>query len=324
MRTTLSLAGAAAFSLLVPVAALALGIHVIIDGNDVVFTDVSQSSWFATYVHDAAQANIVNGYKDESGKLTGRFGPQNSITFAEALKIASESAGYDEQAYGSRVESGLSGHWASPYFSVAKGENFAVLAKAYRPDRTATRAEVASMFASAFGVSLPESPSGTFFKDVQLSANYATAIEALARDQVVSGDTDLNGQTTGTFRPTDPVNRAEVVKFAMNARAKYGLYGSDRMPSSETESSNVTYRSDGFSPSVLHVKSGTTVTFENDSQEALRVASNPHPTHTDYPGFDSGQNIATGQEYKFTFTKTGTWGYHNHARPSMGGTVIVE
>jgi hypothetical protein len=125
---------------LVPVTGMAAGIQVIINGQTVVFTDVQSAMWFAPYVREAAEAGIVNGYKDSRGNLTGKYGPSNSITIAEALKIAVEGAGYDAALYGSRIDSGISStHWASPYFSVAKSEDFDFLSLKARIDRPATR-----------------------------------------------------------------------------------------------------------------------------------------------------------------------------------------
>ena len=68
------------------------------------------------------------------------------------------------------------------------------------------------------------------------------------------------------------------------------------------------------------------------------VASNPHPTHTGYDStsrdthcaagytgpipFDECAAISSGS-YSFTFTKTGSFGYHNHSDHAMIGTVVV-
>ncbi len=86
----------------------------------------------------------------------------------------------------------------------------------------------------------------------------------------------------------------------------------------------VDYAANGFTPASITVKKGTMVKFVNKTSGPMSVASNPHPTHTDYPGFDQGKSNFQGtNEYDFTFTKTGTWGYHNHLQASDGGTVIV-
>ena len=79
-----------------------------------------------------------------------------------------------------------------------------------------------------------------------------------------------------------------------------------------------------FTPNTVNIKVGDWVFFKNKSQTDMRVASNPHPTHTDYPGFDSLTAIGPGKEYKFQFMKAGSWGYHDHFDPSIGGTVVVS
>jgi len=313
-----------AMAFLLPLSANALGIQVIIKGETVVFRDVPQTAWFATYVQQAAEAGIVNGYEDGQNHYTGRFGPENSVTVAEALKIAVEGAGYDAPLYGAMIDSGVRSHWASPYVSVAKAEGFSVSTRNSHLDRPATRAEVAEIFTSAFDVDINVQNVGNLYRDVPESTTNAASIEALSRDDVVSGDTDVNGQATGTFRPLDPINRAEVVKIVINARMKYGEPGTGKKPAQASDTIVHYTSAGGFSPSVLRVAKGTSVTFINDTTNPLWVASNPHPVHTDYPGFDSLKSLGQGEFYVFTFTRIGSWGYHNHFMPSQGGTIVVQ
>lgn len=86
----------------------------------------------------------------------------------------------------------------------------------------------------------------------------------------------------------------------------------------------VTYTDSGFSPASLTVKVGDTVTFKNGSSKLMWVASNPHPTHTGLPGFDALSGMAKSQNYTYTFTKAGSFGYHNHLSTSDGGTITVQ
>jgi len=51
------------------------------------FDDVSASAWFYDYVEAAVQLDIVNGYTDASGNLTGLFGPSDTVNRAAATKI---------------------------------------------------------------------------------------------------------------------------------------------------------------------------------------------------------------------------------------------
>lgn len=100
----------------------------------------------------------------------------------------------------------------------------------------------------------------------------------------------------------------------------------------------VVYTDTGFSPKNLLIKAGETVTFKNQSATGILVASAPHPTHEAYdgttmtqhcapgatPSFDSCKPFLSGESYSFTFTKKGSWNYHNHVNPLNFGTITVE
>jgi plastocyanin len=81
---------------------------------------------------------------------------------------------------------------------------------------------------------------------------------------------------------------------------------------------------DGFHPQTLTIDAGDTVLFENKSSDDAWPASNVHPTHLLYPGFDAKKPLLPGDSYSFTFTKTGSWGYHNHLEPDVQGTIVVK
>lgn len=98
----------------------------------------------------------------------------------------------------------------------------------------------------------------------------------------------------------------------------------------------VVYSAGGFSPKSISVAVGTTVTFVNQGGDEMWIASDPHPTHQGYDGTTKNQHCAAGYtgsipldqcsagvSYNFTFTKVGTWGYHNHGSAGDKGTVIV-
>lgn len=86
----------------------------------------------------------------------------------------------------------------------------------------------------------------------------------------------------------------------------------------------VRMEADSFSPSTLTVQSGDTVTFENESGDDKWPASDVHPTHEEYPGFDAGRAVLDGESYEFTFERPGRWGYHDHLKPELKGTIVVE
>lgn len=92
----------------------------------------------------------------------------------------------------------------------------------------------------------------------------------------------------------------------------------------ETKISKVTYTSAGFAPKSITVRKGETVVFENKTGKAASVASDEHPTHLLYSEFDQYKTDQRGNtEFRFTFTKVGSWDYHDHLNASMGGTVVV-
>ncbi len=103
------------------------------------------------------------------------------------------------------------------------------------------------------------------------------------------------------------------------------------VPSSVT----VTYTDQGFSPAVVTIVHGGSITWINHSTGDLWVASDPHPVHSGYDGTSLQQHCAAGasasfdscgasNSYTFTFDKIGSWGYHNHANHAMTGTVVVQ
>ncbi len=102
----------------------------------------------------------------------------------------------------------------------------------------------------------------------------------------------------------------------------------------------VTLTDAGFSPASVTVNTGDTVRFVNDSSRSMWVGADEHPTHTEYDGtstkehcvngapvgytFDQCQSVPRGSSWEFTFTKAGTFGYHNHTGASSVGTVTVR
>jgi plastocyanin len=93
----------------------------------------------------------------------------------------------------------------------------------------------------------------------------------------------------------------------------------------QATTASVVINKDGFLPATIKVKKGTTVTWTNQDASPHRVASDPHPTHEGLPGLDSGEPLAKGDTYSFTFEKTGTFTYHDHLNPmTLQATVVIE
>lgn len=79
----------------------------------------------------------------------------------------------------------------------------------------------------------------------------------------------------------------------------------------------------GFDPKVVRIRKGDTVKFENRDSTDHWPASNLHPIHDVYPSFDPRYPVRPGTSWQFRFTRSGTWYFHDHLKPTEGGKVIV-
>ncbi len=85
----------------------------------------------------------------------------------------------------------------------------------------------------------------------------------------------------------------------------------------------IVLKKDGFHPSELTIAPGTTVTFVNATGEAFWPASDSHPQHDLYMGFDAGHPVLPGESWSFAFDREGRWGFHDHLRSYYTGTLYV-
>lgn len=175
------------------------------------FRDVAAADWFYQYVSSTARWGIVSGYKDAAGKPTGEYGPGNTVTVAEILKMALRAAQVDETTCtGTPGFAQAETHWARPFVLCAQGKKMRLIAA--RPDlnRPALRAEVLSVVFDAFGDTVP--PLFAPFTDT-VNHRLESDIAYGAALRMVSGDKDASGKALRTFRPDAAVNRAEAAKI---------------------------------------------------------------------------------------------------------------
>ncbi len=85
----------------------------------------------------------------------------------------------------------------------------------------------------------------------------------------------------------------------------------------------VIYDGNSYTPNTVNILAGDVVIFKNESAESFWPASNNHPTHTIYPEFDPKRPIPAGGSFKFKFERVGSWGFHDHLNPSVGGVINV-
>lgn len=79
-----------------------------------------------------------------------------------------------------------------------------------------------------------------------------------------------------------------------------------------------------FVPATIQINHGNSVKWTNNGSTVHIVASDPYPTHKSLPELVSNP-LHSGDSYYFTFSKVGTFTYHDDKNPfSLHGTVIVK
>ncbi len=97
----------------------------------------------------------------------------------------------------------------------------------------------------------------------------------------------------------------------------------------------VMYDGRTFTPATVTIASGGTVTFKDTAGATMWVAADPHPVHTDYDNTTRAEHCAAptattfdqctpSATYSFTFSKVGSWGYHDHRNSVATGVVVVK
>lgn len=84
---------------------------------------------------------------------------------------------------------------------------------------------------------------------------------------------------------------------------------------------NVNIELTGITPATIKIKKGQQVTFTNHDTRAHRLTAD----QTIVAGFDSTEDLATGDSYTYVFETSGTYRYYDPADPKLfNGTVHVE
>lgn len=164
--------------------------------------------WAAAVVTALEARGIVGG------DALGRFDPDSALTRAQLAKMFVTGLGFEQEAqllarYPSRFGDVSASHWGRGYIESLAETGIAVgyPDETFGPDQPVTRAQMAVLLVRAAGLSQQAEAhrSGrTPFQDDE-------AIPAWARGEVVVALEQglITGFTDGTFRPLEPVTRAE-------------------------------------------------------------------------------------------------------------------
>jgi len=169
------------------------------------FYDTPVSEWYFGSVYTMKEEGIVSGY---SGDQEGNFGPGNSVTIAEALKMSLEASGH-------YMNAGSGGHWAEAagYVSKAKDLGIGDLISLGNLDSFATREEIAIIIAIAFDLD-----TGVEYENVfsDYHGQFGGHIQAVYENEIFTGEGD-----TKSFNGSGLINRAamaKVINFALEAQ----------------------------------------------------------------------------------------------------------
>ncbi len=133
-------------------------------------------------------------------------------------------------------------------------------------------------------------------------------------------ETKAQAQTPVTPPPAKSISPSPAPKVSPTKQLSTG----DNEPMApDIQVVEIDYDGSQYTPSTVSIKVNDYVFFKNKSNVEFWPASNPHPTHTDYPAFDAKKPIAAGGEYKFQFTKVGVWGFHDNLNPVAQGKITV-
>lgn len=144
--------------------------------------------------------------------------------------------------------------------------------------------------------------------------------EQPAPESTNNTSTDQTQTTEPTEDETTPPDNSDDAPATSNPATPSSNNNQPTQPAAKTVT--VTYTS-SFSPATVTINAGDTVKFVNNSSRDIQPSSDNHPSHTIYPEFEA-PDIPPGGSWSFTFTKLGTWGYHDHNFSSKTGTVVVR
>ncbi|WP_028988091.1 S-layer homology domain-containing protein [Thermicanus aegyptius] len=193
------------------------------------FVDVQVNNWAYEAISSMSRRNVVSGYED------GSFRPNNPISREEFAKMIAVTFSLDlsvtQDVYYSDVPPT---RWSYPYILATKeyvtgyyppkGQPF------FDPTANATREDVATALVKIMGLST-EKYSSHFTDEDDISPKLRKYVNVAADHKLISGYPD------GTFKPQNPITRAEIAVLLY--RAIKGISDDGRADSPDHQSEPV-------------------------------------------------------------------------------------
>lgn len=168
--------------------------------------------------HNDGPAGIHTAYM--RGYPDGAFGPENHLTRAEMATVLSRILEIRDTGSEVRYPDVAPGHWAEKAIAQVSGSGLMIGFPdgTFRPGKTITRSEMAAIIARVKALS---NPVANDFRDARI--HWASAAIAQVR---AAGY--MFGYPDGTFRPNQPITRAEAVAVINRMLERGPLYGMDK------------------------------------------------------------------------------------------------
>jgi len=133
--------------------------------------------------------------------------------------------------------------------------------------------------------------------------------------------------TSPTVRKPSSSKRLIIAGLALVVVMVLGLvvFTHKNHPAVAYSGGQVSVNADSFFPKVISIKTGQQVTWTNYDSSPHWIASDPFPKDDGYAALNSGGALTHGDSYTITFSKAGTYTYHDNLNPfKLQGTVVVR
>lgn len=163
------------------------------------FKDLAANAWYIEDVKTCYELQLMKG------KAEDKFYPEDNLTIAEAITMASRVKSIYETDGQSGLKQGEGENWYAPYVTYAIMNKMITVTDFYDYNDKATRAEMAYIFSNAISsTDLEKKNTISAIPDVNNDTKFSSSIYKLYEAGIVIGNDEK-----GTFKPTSNITRAE-------------------------------------------------------------------------------------------------------------------
>lgn len=250
------------------------------------YSDITDDySWARDAITALSQNNTINGYPN------GTFLPEQNVTRAELCKMVCMLLGYAEAVEYSDVSET---DWFYGY--VSRSGSYFTAGDAFHPNRFATREEVAYAVYSALKINqVPTDKKISFSDQENIDTSYLAGVKFLHEQSVLTGYPD------GSFRPQNPVTRAETAVILYRSfQLKTAVATPQPTPEEDSSQNTLNYFFLVSKVATVLDENGEIATkitgYQNGKQEELLLPENVNITHG---VLSSGGNVKSGDLIAF-------------------------